>query len=326
MKTNHGVKWAVLSAIVYSVIVGFSFLFMKSALEFADPFVALAYRFIISFIVMSVPVGLGLIKLQFRGKSFRGLLWLALLYPTLFFALQAFGLKYATSAEGGILYAFTPILTVMCASYFLKERTNRLQKLSIAISVFGVLLMVLVKGVGLDPSHLVGILLLFLSVLSFAGYGVLARKLTQQFSPAELTYFMMGVGSIVFGLIALVQHGMNGTMSALVTPLTYGSFWTSILYLSVLSSLLSFLLITFTLSKMEASKVSVFSNLSTVVSMIAGAVLLGESVTLYDWIGSALIIAGVIGMNIRGNRAVSAPASASAAKQQKSAAPQQIKG
>lgn len=323
MKSNQGVKWAVISAIVYSIIVGFSFLFMKTALENTDPFVLLAYRFIISFVVMSVHVVMGFIKIQLRGKSLRGLLGLALLYPLLFFALQAFGLKYATSAEGGILYAFTPVLTVILAGYFLKERTTLVQKLSIALSVFGVLLMVLVKGVELDGSHLTGILLLFLSVLSFAGYSVLARKLTMQFRPAELTYIMMGIGSVTFGLIAFVQHGLNGTLSAFITPLTNPSLWVSILYLSVLSSLVSFLLITFTLSKMEASRVSVFSNLATVVSMAAGALVLGESLTLYDWIGSAMIIAGVVGMNMQRQRN---SAASSASGKEKSAPSQQIQG
>ncbi|MNE95257.1 EamA-like transporter family protein [compost metagenome] len=45
---------------------------------------------------------------------------------------------------------------------------------------------------------------------------------------------------------------------------------------------------------------SVFTNLSTLVSIAAGALFLGEEVTLYHWIGSALIIAGVVGANMFG--------------------------
>ncbi|MDU5950236.1 MAG: DMT family transporter, partial [Paenibacillus macerans] len=56
----------------------------------------------------------------------------------------------------------------------------------------------------------------------------------------------------------------------------------------------------YALSKLEASRVSVFSNLSTVVSIAAGAMVLGEKVTVYHVIGSLLIIAGVTGANLLG--------------------------
>lgn len=47
---------------------------------------------------------------------------------------------------------------------------------------------------------------------------------------------------------------------------------------------------------------SVFTNLSTIVSIAAGAVFLGEQITVYHWIGSFLIIAGVIGTNLLGRK------------------------
>jgi drug/metabolite transporter (DMT)-like permease len=55
----------------------------------------------------------------------------------------------------------------------------------------------------------------------------------------------------------------------------------------------------YALSKIEASKMSVFANLSTVVSIAAGAMVLKEAVTVYHVVGSTLIIAGVIGTNWR---------------------------
>ncbi|WP_152396711.1 DMT family transporter [Paenibacillus guangzhouensis] len=307
MRTQQSHKLAVVSAIINASIIGLSFLFMKSALQSADPFTALAYRFILSFLVLSIPVALGWIKINIRGKSLRPILGMAILYPTLFFALQAFGLQHASSAEGGILYAFTPVLTVLFAGYFLKERTTLKQKFAIALSVFGVLFVVIMKGTKLDLSHMAGIILLFFSVLSFSGYSVFARKLSGQFRPIELTYIMMAIGSIAFGAMALVQHGVNGTMEQLVQPLTVGSFWIAILYLGLLSSLISLLLQTYTLSKMEASKMSVFSNLATIVSMIGGVLVFGEQITIYDILGSIMIIVGVIGTLIWGKRNTAQP-------------------
>lgn len=86
------------------------------------------------------------------------------------------------------------------------------------------------------------------------------------------------------------------------SPLASGTFIVSILYLGIMSTLVTALSSNFALSRIEASKMSVFSNLSTIVSIIAGALLLGEEVRMYHIIGSALIIAGVMGTNLLGNK------------------------
>lgn len=69
MKFSHKKK-AYVSAILYSIIIGFSFLFSKISLTFADPLDTLAYRFTVSFIFAFVSVLLGWIKLDITKKIF----------------------------------------------------------------------------------------------------------------------------------------------------------------------------------------------------------------------------------------------------------------
>ncbi|MNS64848.1 EamA-like transporter family protein [compost metagenome] len=294
---QSGLKLAYVSAVLNAAIIGLSFLFTKMALEFAHPIDTLTYRFGLSFGVMSIPVLLGRVNLNYRGKPLLKLFLLATMYPLGFFTLQTFGLQHATSSEGGILYALSPILTMLLAFVFLKEATTVLQKLSILLSVGGVILILTMKGSSIDLSNLTGICLLFFSTLAFAGYSVLARSLLKTFSPAEISYLLLGIGFVTFLIISFTQHTIAGTLSSLTAPLGSRTFIVSILYLGVMSSLVSALTANYTLSKIEASKTSVFSNLSTVVSIAAGALFLGEEIKLYHIIGSMLIIAGVIGAN-----------------------------
>jgi Permeases of the drug/metabolite transporter (DMT) superfamily len=67
--------------------------------------------------------------------------------------------------------------------------------------------------------------------------------------------------------------------------------------LGILSSLVTAFTANYALSRLEATKAVVFSNLSTVVSIAAGALVLGEPVEIYHLAGSLLIIAGVWGTN-----------------------------
>lgn len=303
MKQQH-TRLPYFFAVLNAVIIGLSFLFAKVALQYAGPLDTLAFRFAASFLVMSVPVAFGWIKLSYRGKPLYKVLLLAALYPLGFFTLQAFGLQRATSAEGGILYAFTPVVTMAIASIFLKETTTLLQKLSLFLSVFGVLFIFLMKGSRIDISNMAGISLLLLTCVAFAGYTVMARSLAKTFHPAEITYLMLGIAFAAVLAVSFTSHAAAGTLNRFFSPLTSGAFVGAILFLGIASSLVTALTSNYILSKMEASRMSVFTNLSTIVSIAAGALSLGEEVTLYHLIGSALIIAGVIGTNRFGRKKV----------------------
>ncbi|MNR05943.1 putative DMT superfamily transporter inner membrane protein [compost metagenome] len=217
-----------------------------------------------------------------------------------FFILQAYGLKHTTASEAAILYAFTPIVTMICAAIFLKEVTNLAQKLSIFCSVFGVVFIFIMKGTGVDFSNLTGISLLLLTSVSFAGYTVMARSLTKQFTPVEISYMMLSTGFVVFVICSLFAHTKSGTLTGMLIPLSNVTCLVSLLFLGLVSSLFTAFSYTYVLSKIQASQMSVFTNLSTIVTIAAGAMFLGEQVTIYHIVGSLLILSGVFGSQYYG--------------------------
>jgi drug/metabolite transporter (DMT)-like permease len=289
---------AYVAAVLYAFIIGFSFLFVKLALTVSDPIDTLAHRFTASFLAILIPVLLGKIHLSFTTKDMIQILPLALLYPALFFGFQISGLVYTTSSEAGIILASTPVLTMFLASYFLKEKNNYLQNLSLGLSVAGVIYILAMKGASFETEQILGTSLLFLSSLSFAGYSVLARPLTKKFKPLELTFIMLTIAFFTFNILSLIRHGMNGTINEYFHPLSDPIFLISILYLGVLSSLGTSWLSNYVLSKIEASKMSVFGNLATLISMIAGVIFLQEQLEYYHIIGAIMIIAGILGTNL----------------------------
>ncbi|MDP4095357.1 DMT family transporter [Paenibacillus sp. P96] len=298
-QSQRGRFYAYLAVLAYAFIIGLSFMFTKVALMYADPIDTLALRFTLSFAAIVVLVATGVFRISLKGKPWLRLFLLALMYPLGFFTLQTFGLQYASSAEGGIIFATTPILTALLAGIFLKEATTLQQKLSILLSVFGVVLIFVMQGNGIELANAAGILLLILSCLASAGYVVLSRFLLRTFTPTEVTSSMMAIGCVTFWVVSLVGHAADGTMKQIFAPLVHADFTWSIFYLGILASLVTAFSSSYALSKLEASKISVFSNLSTVISIAAGALMLGETVTVYHLIGSVLIIAGVIGTNVK---------------------------
>ncbi|HDR7717007.1 DMT family transporter [Bacillus albus] len=295
---------AYLSAMLYSFIIGFSFMFVKLALTVTSPLDTLAHRFTVAFVAASIPIVFGFVKLNMSFKNILALLPLAIFYPALFFAFQAFGLVYTSSSEAGIIQAAIPIFTMMLASYFLKEYTNTWQKISVLISVIGVIYIFIMNGIGTHETSFIGVILILLSALSSAFYNVLARKMTKKFKLMDLTYTMTVIGFISFNLIAIASHINKGTITVYFKPYTNGTFLISILYLGLLSSLLTALLLNYSLSYIEAAKISVFSNLSTLITIIAGVIFLHEQISYFHIIGTIMIILGIIGTNFLGKKGI----------------------
>ncbi|MBO8156894.1 MAG: DMT family transporter [Bacillaceae bacterium] len=293
-----------MAALANAAIVGLSFLFTKIALNETTPMDTLGHRFTIAWMVLSVFFLLSKESLNFlKVKKMRELwpiLLLALFYPTLFFSFQAFGLEFTTSAEGGIILAFSPALTAIFAAIFLKEKVNMIQGMFIALSIFGVLYIFIMNGVSIQfsGSHTAGIILLLFSCISIAGYAVLARHLSVSYKPIHLSYIMVTFGFIFFNLFVLIQRSISGTLSEYASLLLNHQFLIAVAFLGIFATMITSLLANYVLSKLSAAKMSVFSNLSTVISIIAGVVILDEQVHSYHLLGSALIIAGVIGTNL----------------------------
>jgi len=295
---------AYLLAVCNAIVIGLSFLLVKLTLQFTNPIDSLTYRFAAAFLLIIFPVAFRFVKLQYRGKPLSLLLMLAALYPVGYFLLQTYGLQVATSAEGGIISAFTPIATLMLASIVLKEVTTPLQKLFVLLSTAGVAFIFVMKGSIIDFSQITGVVLLILACVVFAGYSVLARVVTRHFRSTEISCFMVGTAFLSLSAVSLTSHSLLGTIDDFVAPLANGQFVALIAVLGVIQLLTSFLANTI-LSQIGASEMSLFANVSTLVAMASGAVFLQEAIAWYHVAGSAMIIAGVIGSSVSGKLAQS---------------------
>ncbi|MFD0710921.1 DMT family transporter [Paenibacillus sp. GCM10027626] len=292
-KSHTGRAYA--AALLYAFIIGFSFMFVKLALSASHPLDTLAHRFTISLLAAAAALFITGRRIRFDLKGLLAIIPAALFYPFLFFAFQTFGLVYTTSAEAGIIHALVPIFTMVLATIFLKERSTWIQKLFTLLTVAGVVFIFVMKGVQLNASSLLGVALVLLSAISSAAYSVLARKLTQQYHLLDITFIMSLIGFISFNLISVARHTVEGTLTHYFDPFTSPSFIWAMVYLGLFSSLGSSLLSNYALSKIEASKMSLFNNVGTIITMFGGAVFLNEELAYYHLVGAVMVIGGIIG-------------------------------
>lgn len=287
-------KKGMLAAGTAFTIFGFSYLFSKIALNIVEPMILLTLRFGLTVLVMQLLVSFRIVKLQLKGKK---LLWpivLGILQPVLYFVMENYGIKYTTTSFTGIIASISPIFTAVLGAVLLREKLTARQWLCITLSIAGVLMVSL--GATGGQNTVGGCLCLLGAYLCGSLYTLLSRKLSKAYAPFDLTYIMFIVGFLFFLLLSLIQYGGHAP-ALMAEALSHGEVVLSIGYLGVLSSVIAYLLINYSLKHLPAARSNIFGNVSTVVSVLAGIFILHDPFSPIILIAFVLIFGGVWGVN-----------------------------
>ena len=286
-----------LVSILFTVLVGFSFIFAKIGVSESSPLILATYRFNIAMITVLIALALGAVKIDLEGKKIKKVISVAIYYGA-FILLQAIGFLYATSVESGIIFATIPIITMIIASFMLKEHTNTIQKLFVVMSVSGVVTMIIMtanNNVGDTKTNLIGVLIILLSSVSLSISNIITRKIRAEFTPSEISFIIVTICFVLLNIIFIGVSLKNGTLSEYFDPLFNKKFLIAAIYLGVTCTFLTSLLISYMLAHMEAYKATLFGNVSTAIAIIAGVFIAKEPFFTYHLVGTSLIIVGVIG-------------------------------
>ncbi len=284
--------------IIRSIIYGSSIVFTGRLLETTGVFDVLALRFLISATAFFALWAVRLIKIDFKGKSVKLLLATAIFEPVGYFIFETLGIGGTSATVAGILSASIPVFVVILETLILKENTDIKQKLLLALSIIGVLLVTLLSG-GSDSGKttFVGMLFLFIAYLSGALFLVCSRKSSAQFSSMEITFFTTMVGAVSFNAINIIRHLSLGTVTTYFKPLCNAENLIGLLFLSILSSIVATAMNNYGLSKIQASSVSALSGISIIVTTLLGVFINGDKLEWYHIVGAVLIFVGAVGIN-----------------------------
>ncbi len=287
---------AAAAAIAGNVIFGFSFMFSRVVLMEVDAFVTLALRFTIAFLVMTALVCLRLVKVNLK-KDLRPLLALGIVQPVLYFTFESLGIRLTNSVISGSMIATVPVAGMLLSAAILRERFTAKQLLFGLVSLSGAVIIAMAgEGGGVS---LPGIFVLLCAVVTGAGFSLISRKYADRYTAFERTYVMFGVGMAVFVTAALVSERGNFAGQVMVA-LGNVEILGSLLYLGVISSVAAFCMLNYSVNDLTVAQATSYTNLATVVSMLAGAVFLSEPVGPAHLAGCALILAGVYCSNREG--------------------------
>ena len=195
--------------------------------------------------------------------------------------LTAEALKYTTPVYFSLVAALTPIAVMLLAALFIKEEITTLKMVGVALGIGGALLMLFMSwtgGAGTSGSNdLLGIFLAILSVLTWAVYLIITRKVSSKYSSVTQMKYVFLISTIVTVPIALATEPQQALYSSAWE-------WSGVLqmaFIVLFATGLGYFLIPYAMKFLRATTVSIYTNIQPIVaSLVAMAV--GQDIFTWD--------------------------------------------
>jgi len=274
---------AILEALLVNIIWASSFIFVKLLLKDLGPLTIGGLRYFIGFLVL-LPFMLRRGRLSILSHSiWQRLLLIGVSAYTIGNGAMFWALKYLPATTVSFMMSIITLLVLFGGILWLKEIPTWLQTIGILVTLGGMVLFFLV---GLKPGEPLGMAILCIGLLSFTLFGVLGRDVAraQKVDTLTLTALPLAIGGGLLLIIAMLCEGLphislsNGLLV----------FW-----LAAVNTALGYILYNHALQVLTAFEMNVMLNLSPLWTALMAWYLLGEKLSLWQWVGMVVVFVGV---------------------------------
>lgn len=291
MSNHHALRpldW--LFALIVIGVWGVNFVVMKWGLQEVSPLLLCALRFLAA----SLPF-----MLFFKPPA--NLPWRLLAAYGLVQGVGQFGLLFVGMQLGmpagmaSVVLQTQAFISLLLAAVLMQERPRSWQWLGLCIATVGLITIGSAHGEGAAQMSLVGFLCTVGSAAMWACGNLITRH-AASYGAYEPVPFL--VWTSVFPIVPLLLmsvwlEGGAHHMLQQVQAMTWMG-WSSVAYLALLSTLLGYGLWTKLLQRYPTSTVAPLSLLVPVVGLLSAMLLLGESPTGMQWLGTAGVLLGMV--------------------------------
>lgn len=281
---------AIVLMIAVMTVWGSTFVVTKQAMTQIPPMTLSFIRISIATLVL-LPFGLYRRRLTVGDRSlpWGTLVLLSAIGVAIYYLAFNVALTHISASQGALVQSCIPAMTALMGVVMLRERASGLRLLGVSLSIVGVLIVFSgatpASGVT-NASSIPGNVLMFVSVIAWSIYTVLAKRVAK-YDSVVITTCIMGGGALLLLPFALFE------MSGQSWPVIDAQAWDGVLYLGAIASGAAFLVYNFALRYMDAGQAGVFANLIPIVGVVSGMVLLHEPLSLRAIIGGLIVMIGV---------------------------------
>ena len=274
------------------VIWGSTWMVIKVGYGGLGPFNVAGLRFVVAGVLMAV------VAQATRARWPRGRPeWMAVMVVGLLMFAGDYGLiywaeQYIASGLTAVLFATLPLMTLFVARAYIPGERITMGKLGSSVLALVGTVALFADQLRVDSAAIRPMLAVLGATLCAAVASVVSKRDAHDIPSATLTATSMLVGAAVL-LLAALAHG-----EGLRVPADAGT-WAAVAYLSLVGSVLAFLIYFSLLKTWSVMSLSFISVFTPVIALLLGFVFLHEPLTLWRVAGTLLILVAVL----LGNRA-----------------------
>jgi drug/metabolite transporter (DMT)-like permease len=260
---------------------------MKTGLGFVSPTTFVLQRFIVSAVALS-PILLLLRKKVPHDRGTLGKLVLLGLINVSSITAMNVGLVNESSGLGAVLSYTQPLFVLCLAIPFLKEKITKMKLLGATIGFIGV---VILFRSSMTPLTFNSALIMLLGAFLWAVNTIYYKKCLVKLDPLVANFFQLLVGAFPLIILSIVTNSF-------ILPRDAAYTWI-VLYNSVGAIAVGSTVWFFLLKEQEATVLSSSAFIVPVVALLLGWQLMGEDFDAESVLGSALVLLGVIIVNLK---------------------------
>ncbi len=280
-----------LLVLITSSFWGLSFTASNLLLRTMDPIMILQVRWTIASVIFGAMILAGKLKFSLRGPGVKFLVLTAFLEPCIYSIGETYGLQQISPSLCSIFVATIPCMSLIQGVLFFHRKAGWKRVAAILLAFTGVGITVVFAPGFQAGGRVVGYLLMLGAVIVGGLYSHSSSRASRDYDAASITAMMAFEGMVWFHLIGFIKgDGLSGWRLAFSEPMNAAA----VLFLGICCSAGCYLAYNKLLAYLEPSAVNNLSGSSTtVIGVIAGILLAGDSWGVYTVAGLALTLLGV---------------------------------
>lgn len=258
----------------------------KVVLDTVPPFTLLLFRYLVAAAALLI-----LLKTRkperIERKDYKFLFFIGFVGYFLSVGAQFVGTKMSGASLASLINSMNPVFIIIFAVLFLKEKLTAGKSISLIASLAGTY--IIVGRAGNNGVMLEGIIVSVFAVVAWSAMSVVVKQIADKYDAITITTYAILVALFCTLPVSIWELTTTPNLVLLQPKVIW-----SVLYMGLISTAVAHVCWNKSLALMEAGICSLFYPVQPMVSVLLGALFLGEKMNASFFVGAVLIIGGVL--------------------------------
>jgi drug/metabolite transporter (DMT)-like permease len=267
-----------------------NFTVIKASLDEIDPYSFNAIRFVLAALFIWIVIAQKGAWFRIKKSDWKILVPLGLTGNLLYQWLFIIGIDLSLAANAAVMLGTIPIWVAIFSHLFSMEALNRMKVFGVILAFAGLFLIVFYgkNPISFGSQTFIGDLSILAAAVVWGLFTIFSKQFLTRYTPLQFSAFMTSTGAVSLVLLAI----------PFATPTDWANVsymaWGGVFYSGFLAIGLAYIIWNKGIMEVGAVRTATYQNLVPVLGLAFGVILLGESLEWLQYIGSAVVICGIL--------------------------------